>query len=83
MLRDILLTDDADKTLDEDDDESGNLPADTQQQQQQQQQQLMLHQQQPAARVVQGGLAGISGKQTPLLFIYLFVYLLFIIYLFI
>ncbi|CDJ37328.1 TFIIH basal transcription factor complex helicase XPB subunit, putative [Eimeria tenella] len=59
LLRDILLSDDLDKSLDEDEDEGAYLP---QQQEQQQQQQQQQHEQQPNVRVVQGGLAGISGK---------------------
>ncbi|OEH79442.1 tfiih basal transcription factor complex helicase xpb [Cyclospora cayetanensis] len=52
VLRDIMLTDDADRSLDDDEDEGTYLPS-TQQQQQQQQ---------PTARLVLGGLAGLSGK---------------------
>ncbi|KAL8447061.1 hypothetical protein Emed_004649 [Eimeria media] len=55
VLRDIMLTDDSDRTLDDDEDEGAYLPMQQQQDQQQQQQPT------GSTRVVQGGLAGLSG----------------------
>ncbi|KAL8438351.1 hypothetical protein ACSSS7_000200 [Eimeria intestinalis] len=55
VLRDIMLTDDSDRTLDDDEDEGAYLPLQQQQDHQQQQQPM------GSMRVVQGGLAGLSG----------------------